>query len=79
MLERFNLMADLPPAVRLASFPAQLPGSAALPLADSPLRSIVNDIAADQLPSHLQHVFAFDEVREWIESNRARGRLVVRV
>ncbi|VWB76622.1 zinc-binding dehydrogenase [Burkholderia lata] len=79
VLERFNLMVALPQAVRLASFPAQLPGSAALPLADSPLRSIVNDIAADQLPSHLQHVFAFDEVREWIESNRARGRLVVRV
>lgn len=82
VLERFNLMVDLPQAVRLAVFPAQLLGSAALPLTDSPLRSIVNDIAADHLPSHLQHVFAFDEVREahqWIESNRAHGKLVVRV
>jgi len=47
VLERFNLMVDLPQAVRLAAFPAQLPGSAAFPLTDSPLRAIVNDIAAD--------------------------------
>ncbi|MBN3789128.1 zinc-binding dehydrogenase [Burkholderia sp. Ac-20353] len=75
-------MADLPPAVRLAFFPAQLLGSAALPLTHSPLRSIVNDIAAAHWPSHLQHAFAFDEVREaheWIDSNRAHGKLVVRV
>jgi NADPH:quinone reductase len=82
VLEKFNLMADLPPAVRLAFFPAQLLGSGALPLAHSPLHSIINDIAADRWPSHLQHTFAFDEVREaheWIDSNRAHGKLVVRV
>jgi len=82
ILEQFDLMADLPPAVRLAFFSAQVLGSAALPLADSPLRTIVNDIAAARWPSHLQQTFAFDEVREaheWIDSNRAHGKLVVRV
>ncbi|WP_346778547.1 zinc-binding dehydrogenase [Burkholderia sp. Ac-20349] len=82
VLERFNLMADLPPAVRLAFFPAQVLGSAALPLTDSPLRTIANDIAAAHWPSHLQHTFEFDEVREaheWIDSNRTHGKLVVRV
>jgi NADPH:quinone reductase len=82
VLEQFNLASDLPPAVRLSFFASQLFGTPALPLTDMPLRAIADDVAAKRLPSHLQRTFAFDEVREaheWIESNRAHGKLVVRV
>ncbi|KOR21457.1 zinc-binding alcohol dehydrogenase family protein [Burkholderia cenocepacia] len=82
VLEQFNLMADLPPAVRLSFFPSQLFGTPALPLDNAPLRMIADDIAGKRLPSSLERTFAFDEVRqahELIESNRALGKLVVRV
>ncbi|AQH03690.1 alcohol dehydrogenase (plasmid) [Burkholderia sp. KK1] len=82
VLENLNLMTDLPPAVRLSFFPSQLFGSEALPLTHAPLRRIADDTAAKRLPSHLQHTFAIDEVREahtWIEGNRAHGKLVVRI
>ncbi|MBO1011972.1 zinc-binding dehydrogenase [Achromobacter sp. SD115] len=82
LLEKFNLMADLPPAVRLSFFPSQLFGTPALPLDKAPLRSIADDIARKRLPSLLERTFAFDEVRQahaLIEGGRAPGKLVVRM
>ncbi|ADP17027.1 zinc-binding dehydrogenase family protein 8 [Achromobacter xylosoxidans A8] len=82
LLEQFNLMADLPPAVRLSFFPSQLFGTPALPLDKAPLRSIADDIARKRLPSLLERTFAFDEVRQahaLIEGGRAPGKLVVRM
>jgi NADPH2:quinone reductase len=82
MLKHLDLVADLPPAVRLSFFPSELLGTAALPLMHSPLSAIADDIAAKRMRSHLQHTFEFDDVREahrWIESGRAPGKLVVRV
>ncbi|HEY9274235.1 zinc-binding dehydrogenase [Achromobacter sp.] len=82
VLEQFNLMADLPPAVRLSFFPSQLLGTPALPLDKAPLRSIADDIARKRLPSLLEQTFAFDEVRQahaLIEGQRAPGKLVVRM
>ncbi|WP_454695044.1 zinc-binding dehydrogenase [Achromobacter aegrifaciens] len=82
VLEQFNLMADLPPAVRLSFFPSQLLGTPVLPLDKAPLRSIADDIARKRLPSLLEHTFAFDEVRQahaLIEGQRAPGKLIVRM
>jgi NADPH2:quinone reductase len=82
VLEQFNLMTDLPPAVQLSFFPSQLFGTDALPLADTPLRSLALDIDAKRIPSHLVKTFAFDELRDahrLVESNRALGKIVVRL
>ncbi|KVZ28723.1 alcohol dehydrogenase [Burkholderia cepacia] len=82
VLDQFNLMADLPPAVRLSFFPSQLLGTAALPLDKSPLRNIADDVAAKRLPSLLKQTLEFDEVRrahELIEGNQVQGKLVIRV
>lgn len=82
VLDRFNLMTDLPPAVRLSFFPSQLFGSPALPLQHAPLRAIAEDVAAGKVPSNLETVFDFDEVRkahELLESHRTPGKIVVRV
>lgn len=82
VFDQFNLMSDLPPAVRLNMFPSQLFGTEALPLTDSPLKSLALDMEAKLIPSHLAKTFEFDEVRDahrLIESNRALGKIVVRV
>lgn len=82
VLEQFNLMSDLPPAVRLSFFPSQLLGTAALPLANAPLLSIAQDVATGRLPSLLKHTFDFTDIRrahELIENNKVQGKIVVRV
>lgn len=82
VLDQFNLMSDLPPAVRLSFFPSQLLGTQALPLAKSPLAAIAADVAAKRLPSLLKQTLEFDEVRrahELIEGNQVQGKLVIRV
>lgn len=82
VLEQFNLVADLPPAARLSFFPSQLFGTEALPLTDTPLKPLALDVENRRIPSHLAKVFAFDEVQEahrLVESNRALGKIVVRL
>jgi NADPH:quinone reductase len=82
VLDQFNLMSDLPPAVRLSFFPSQLLGTQALPLGKSPLKAIADDVAAKRLPSLLKQTLEFDEVRrahELIEGNQVQGKLVIRV
>ncbi|MGT2431624.1 zinc-binding dehydrogenase [Cupriavidus basilensis] len=81
-LESFHLMQDLPAAVRLNFFPSGLLGTAALPLSDSPLPWIAQDLAKGLIPSTHARTFDFDEVRQahsLMESNRALGKLVVRL
>jgi NADPH:quinone reductase len=82
ILDKFNLMSDLPPAARLSFFPSQLLGTHALPLGTSTLGAIANDVAAKRLPSLLKQTLEFDEVRrahELIESNQVQGKLVIRI
>jgi NADPH:quinone reductase-like Zn-dependent oxidoreductase len=82
LLERFQLMQDLPGAVRLNFFPSGLLGTPDLPLNESPLPWIAGEIAAGRMPSLRSSTFEFDEVRRahgLIESDRALGKFVVRV
>jgi len=81
-LESFHLMQDLPAAVRLNVFPSGLLGTAALPLSESPLPWIAQDLAKGHLPSTHARTFDFDGVRQahsLMESDRALGKLVVRL
>lgn len=82
LLEQFQLMQDLPGAVRLNFFPSGLLGTPAMPLQDSPLPWIAGEIAARRMPSLRTDTFDFDDVRRahsLIESDRALGKLVVRL
>jgi NADPH:quinone reductase-like Zn-dependent oxidoreductase len=82
VLEQFQLMQDLPGAVRLNFFPSGLLGTPAMPLHESPLPWIAGEIAAGRMPSLRSSTFDFDDVRRahsLIESNRALGKFVVRV
>jgi NADPH:quinone reductase-like Zn-dependent oxidoreductase len=80
LLEQFQLMQDLPAAVRLNFFPSGMLGTSALPLDESPLPWIAGEVAAGRMPSMRSSTFDFDDVRRahsLIESDRALGKLVV--
>jgi len=82
VLETFHLMQDLPSATRLSFFPSGILGTAALPLTDAPLRAIADGVCAGRVPSLRARTFEFADVREahaLMESDRALGKLVVRV
>jgi len=82
LLEQFQLMQDLPAAVRLNFFPSGMLGTSALPLDESPLPWIAGEVAAGRMPSLRSSTFDFDDVRRahsLIESDRALGKLVVHV
>jgi NADPH:quinone reductase-like Zn-dependent oxidoreductase len=82
VLEQFQLMQDLPGAVRLNFFHSGLLGTPAMPLHESPLPWIAGEIAAGRMPSLRSSTFDFDDVRRahsLIESDRALGKFVVHV
>lgn len=82
LLEQFQLMQDLPGAVRLNFFGSGLLGTPALPLEESPLPWIADEVAAGRMPSLRTRTFDFDDVRRahsLIESDQALGKFVVRV
>lgn len=82
VLEQFHLMQDLPNAVRLNFFGSGLLGTAAMPLNKSPLVWVAQEVAAGRMPSLRSETFDFGDIRRahsLIESNRAVGKLVVRL
>ncbi|GLS32664.1 NADPH2:quinone reductase [Mesorhizobium albiziae] len=82
VLDHFHLMQDLPGATRLNFFPSGLLGTAALPLTDTPLAMLAQDVAAGRIPSLRTRTFDFEDVpaaHSFMESNRALGKLVVRL
>jgi NADPH2:quinone reductase len=82
VLENLNLMSDLPQATKLAFFGSGMLGTPALPLDEAPLKWIADEVASGRIPSLRVKTFDFDAVPEahrLIESDRALGKLVVRL
>ena len=82
VLENLNLMSDLPQATRLSFFGSGMLGTPALPLSEAPLKWVAQQIASGAIPSLRVETFSFDDVpraHSLIESNRALGKLVVRL
>ncbi|MBY0515407.1 MAG: zinc-binding dehydrogenase [Bacteriovoracaceae bacterium] len=80
VLEKFNLMADLPNTVNLSFFSSGLLGSESLPLAESPLNWIAHQIESKKMPSLLAKVFSIEEIQEahrLLDSGKAGGKIVV--
>ncbi|PMQ02722.1 2-haloacrylate reductase [Dyella sp. AD56] len=81
-LEQFHLMQDLPDATKLSAFSSSMLGTPAMPLSESPLSWVAKETATGRMASLLARTFDFDDVRHahsLIESNRALGKLVVRL
>lgn len=81
-LEQFHLMQDLPDATKLSAFSSSMLGTPAMPLSESPLSWVAKETATGRMASLLARTFDFDDVRyahSLIESNRALGKLVVRL
>jgi len=82
VLENFGLMSDLPNTVRLSFFASGLLGSPALPLSESPIQWVIEQIENRKMPSLISKVYAFEQIQQAhkdIESDHLPGKKVVRL
>ncbi|HEB71167.1 MAG TPA: alcohol dehydrogenase [Nitrospirae bacterium] len=82
VLKNFNFMSDLPNTVRLSFFSSSLFGSPQMPLSESPIQWIAEQVESKKMPSIISKVYEFDQIREAhrvIEDNQAPGKMVVRL
>jgi NADPH:quinone reductase len=80
VLESFNLMGDLPGTVKLSFFSSGLLGSELLPLQQSPLNAISQQVASGKIPSTIGKVFQFEDIQQahqLLDSGTASGKIVV--
>lgn len=80
VLESFNLMGDLPNTVKLSFFGSGLFGTPSLPLKNSPLNWIAEQIAGGKFPSTLARTFKAENIQEahtLLDSGTANGKIVV--
>lgn len=80
VIEKFNLMGDLPNTVKLSFFSSGMLGTPDMPLSESPLNWIAKQIEQGIMPSIIAKKFDFSEIKqahELLESNTANGKIVV--
>jgi len=80
VLESFNLMGDLPATVKLSFFSSGLLGSAALPLNESPLNWVAEQIASGAMPNTIAKTFDAENIQKahrLLDSGTANGKIVV--
>jgi NADPH:quinone reductase-like Zn-dependent oxidoreductase len=76
-LERFQPLADIPSGVRLTTYASRETIDAAH--CAQVLQQVVEGVAAGRYPTHLDRVFAFDQLAEahrYMEDNHATGKVV---
>lgn len=80
ILESFNLMGDLPNTVKLSFFSSGLLGTESLPLIESPLNLIADQVAKGGIPSTVAKTFNIEDIQEahrLLDSGSANGKIVV--
>ena len=80
VLESFNLMGDLPGTVKLSFFSSGLLGTEALPLKESPLNSIADQVASGRIPSTVGKIFNVEDIQEahsLLDRGTVNGKIVV--
>lgn len=80
VLESFHLMADLPGTVKLSFFSSGLLGSDLLPLQDSPLNWIAEQVAKGGMPNIIGRKYKVEEIQEahrMLDKGAAGGKIVV--
>ena len=78
----FNPLLQMPSGVHWSFFGSFMFGAPGFPLSDVPLQTIVDRAAAGTYQAKPARVFRFEEIQEAhrvMESNRANGKLVVRL
>ncbi len=80
VLESFNLMSDLPNTVKLSFFGSGLLGSESLPLNESPLNWIAEQVASGAMPNTIAKTFDAEDIQEahrLLDSGTANGKIVI--
>jgi NADPH:quinone reductase-like Zn-dependent oxidoreductase len=80
VLESFNLMGDLPGTVKLSFFSSGLLGTPALPLKESPLNLIAEQVESGKIPSTIAKIFQIEDIQEahrLLDRGTANGKIVV--
>ncbi|MCB0279642.1 MAG: zinc-binding dehydrogenase [Calditrichaeota bacterium] len=80
ILESFNLMGDLPNAVKISFFSSGLLGTKALPLQDNPLNEIAEAVLKNKIPSGIGKTFNVKDIQEahrLLDAGTAGGKIVV--
>ena len=80
VLDSFNLMGDLPGTVKLSFFSSGILGTEKLPLKESPLNWIANEVANGSIPSTLGKTFRVEDIQEahrLLDRGTANGKIVV--
>jgi len=78
----FNPLLQMPSGIHWSFFGSFMFGAPGFPLSDVPLQTIVDRAAAGTYQAKPARVFRFEEIQEAhrvMESNRANGKLVVRL
>jgi NADPH:quinone reductase len=80
VLESFSLMGDLPGTVKLSFFSSGILGTEALPLKESPLNFIADQVASGKIPSTIGKIFHVENIQEahrCLDRGTANGKIVV--
>jgi NADPH:quinone reductase len=81
-IQSFNPMLQMPSSVHYSLFASYMFGLPQFPLADVPLQTITDRVAAGTYQAKPANVFSFDEIQaahQLMESGKANGKIVVRV
>ncbi len=81
VFENFNLMSDLPNTVQINFFSSGLFGAPEMPLTESPIQWIADQVENKKMPSLISKVYEFDQIRDAhqaMENNRILGKAVVK-
>lgn len=81
VIDNFGLMSDLPSSVKLSFFQSGMLGTAALPLYESPLNWVAEQVHLGKMPDITSAVFEISEIQEahsLMESNTTIGKIVVK-
>lgn len=79
VIENFGLMSDLPSSVKLSFFQSGMLGNE-LPLEESPLNWVADQILEGKMPSIISQVFKYEDTKKahsLMDANQANGKLVV--
>jgi len=82
IFENFNLMSDLPNTVQINFFSSGLFGSPQMPLSESPIQWIIEQIESKKMPSLVSKIYEFDQIKsahQDMENNQILGKAVVKV
>ncbi|TNE51791.1 MAG: alcohol dehydrogenase [Deltaproteobacteria bacterium] len=80
IIESFNLMGDLPNTVRLSFFSSGLLGSEALPLQESPLNWVAEQVSRGVIADLVAQKFTVEQIQEahhLLDSGTAGGKIVI--